>query len=163
MVLAKEVEVGNLSFFEDPKETPIDKIFKYSKCCMGGTFDHMHLGHKLMLTQSCLLTRDVLYIGVTGDALLTKKAFSEHLQAFEVRKSSVLEFISMLNPQQVVRVFELNDPMGVAAYEPDLQAVILTREVEKGGVMINEVRAKNNLQPLELVFVDMILAETDAD
>ena len=69
----------------------------------------------------------------------------------------------MLNPQQVVRIFELNDPMGVAAYEPDLQAVILTREVEKGGIMINEARAKNKLQPLELVFVDMILAETDAD
>ena len=163
MVMSPEVEINNLSFFEEPRETPIDKIFKYSKCCMGGTFDHMHLGHKILLTQACLLTRDVLYIGVSGDALLTKKAFREQMQSFEVRKQSVLEFISMLNPQQNVCVFELNDSVGVAAYEPDLQAVILTREVEKGGSVINEVRAKNNLQPLESVFVDMILGEADAN
>jgi len=105
----------------------------------------------------------VLYIGVSGDALLSKKAFREHMQSFEVRKQGVHEFISMLNPRQVISVFELNDSVGVAAHEPDLQAVILTREVEKGGAIINEVRAKNNLQPLELVFVDMILAESDSN
>jgi pantetheine-phosphate adenylyltransferase len=65
---------------------------------MGGTFDHMHLGHKLLLTQACLLTEHMLHIGVTGDALLTKKKFSEFLQPFEVRKQSVLEFVKMLNP-----------------------------------------------------------------
>jgi|LauGreDrversion4_2_1035121.scaffolds.fasta_scaffold1514960_2 phosphopantetheine adenylyltransferase len=51
--------------------------------------------------------------------------------------------------------------MGVGAYEPDLEAVILTREVEQGGLMINQARLKNNLQPLDTVFVDMILAEAD--
>jgi cytidyltransferase-like protein len=43
---------------------------------MGGTFDHMHLGHKLLLTQACLLTKDTLHVGITGDALLAKKAYS---------------------------------------------------------------------------------------
>lgn len=57
---------------------------------MGGTFDHMHLGHKLLLTQACLLTKDVLHVGVTGDNLLQKKAYSEFLESFEKRKENVV-------------------------------------------------------------------------
>ena len=42
-----------------------------------------------------------------------------------------------------------------------IEACILTREVEKGGNMINETRAKNGLNSLDLLFVDMILASQD--
>lgn len=52
---------------------------------MGGTFDHMHLGHKLLLTQACLLTQKRLVCGVTGDALLQKKKYSEFLEKYEDR------------------------------------------------------------------------------
>lgn len=33
---------------------------------LGGTFDHLHYGHKVMLSVGCLLTSDKLTIGVTG-------------------------------------------------------------------------------------------------
>ena len=46
-------------------------LFQYDSVCMGGTFDHMHLGHRLLLTQACLVTRNVLHCGVTSDTLLT--------------------------------------------------------------------------------------------
>jgi pantetheine-phosphate adenylyltransferase len=54
--------------------------------------------------------------------------------------------------------FELEDPVGPTGTDPDLEALILTREVEKGGAMVNEARAKQGLRSLKLVFVDMILA-----
>ena len=130
---------------------------------MGGTFDHMHLGHKLLLTQACLLTKDVLHIGVTGDALLVKKAYAEYLEPFAVRRKAVIDFISALTSHAKVEIFELNDPVGIAATNPNLTACILTREVEKGGKMINEARLNNNLAPVELVFVDMILCEHTAE
>lgn len=53
----------------------------------------------------------------------------------------------------------LEDPIGMAGTDPKLEACILTREVEKGGAMINQRRVENGLQQLELVYVDMILAE----
>lgn len=107
---------------------------------MGGTFDHMHLGHKLLLTQACLVTNDVLHIGVTGDALLQKKAYAEFLEPFDTRKRRVIEFTKVLYPHLKVNVFELSDPIGIAGSNPLVEACILTREVEKGGNMINEVR-----------------------
>ena len=50
MVLAADIDFGNLNLFENPRETPITQMIKYKQSCMGGTFDHMHLGHKLLLT-----------------------------------------------------------------------------------------------------------------
>lgn len=55
----------------------------------------------------------------------------------------------------------IDDPVGVSGTLVELEACILTREVEKGGKMINDVRFKNGLKPLDLVFVDMILANQD--
>ena len=55
----------------------------------------------------------------------------------------------------------IDDPVGVSGTLVELEACILTREVEKGGKMINDVRLKNGLKPLDLVFVDMILANQD--
>lgn len=53
----------------------------------------------------------------------------------------------------------LEDPVGIAGTESNIEACILTREVAKGGNMINELRINHGLKPLDLVFVDMILAE----
>lgn len=38
-----------------------------------------------------------------------------------------------LNPKIIFEIFELFDPVGRAGTEEDLEALILTREVEKGG------------------------------
>lgn len=97
----------------------------------------MHLGHKLLLMQAALLTKDVLHIGVTGDALLGKKAYAEHIESFDQRKKSLLSFLAILNPFVRVNVFELADPVGAAGTLEKLEACILTREVEKGGAMVN--------------------------
>jgi len=32
------------------------EFFKYEAVCLGGTFDHMHLGHKLLLSKALLCT-----------------------------------------------------------------------------------------------------------
>lgn len=122
----------------------------------------MHLGHKLLLTQACLVTSEVLHIGITGDALLQKKAYSEFLEPFDTRKSRVLNFVSVLYPYLKIKVFELSDPIGVAGTNALIEACILTREVEKGGKMINDARQLNGLAAVDLLFVDMILADADS-
>jgi len=73
------------SYFSKPQHTSYTELFKYKETCLGGTFDHMHLGHKLLLTQACLTTSETLYCGVTGDALLQKKQYAQYLQSFEER------------------------------------------------------------------------------
>ena len=41
------------SLVTEPQETDISarsSLFQYETVCIGGTFDHMHLGHRLLLT-----------------------------------------------------------------------------------------------------------------
>lgn len=61
------------NFFEEVQEQGDGSLFKYGTTVVAGTFDHLHSGHRLLLTQTALLTRNEIRIGVTTDALLTKK------------------------------------------------------------------------------------------
>eukprot|EP00353_Schmidingerella_taraikaensis_P006063 CAMPEP_0185568170 /NCGR_PEP_ID=MMETSP0434-20130131/1211_1 /TAXON_ID=626734 ORGANISM="Favella taraikaensis, Strain Fe Narragansett Bay" /NCGR_SAMPLE_ID=MMETSP0434 /ASSEMBLY_ACC=CAM_ASM_000379 /LENGTH=346 /DNA_ID=CAMNT_0028182591 /DNA_START=161 /DNA_END=1201 /DNA_ORIENTATION=+ len=148
------------SLLNDPQETDISTrstLFKYEIVCMGGTFDHMHLGHRLLLTQACLVTRNVLHVGVTSDTLLTKKAYASFIEPYEKRVAQVKDFLDRLAPHLDVRFFELSDPVGLAADLEEIGACVLTKETQKGGLMINEARAAKGFQALDLVFADMIL------
>jgi len=93
---------------------------------MGGTFDHMHLGHRLLLTQACLVTKKVLHCGVTSDTLLTQKAYSSYIEPYEERVRVVRDFMTRLAPHIEVRFFELQDPVGIAGELADIQACVLT-------------------------------------
>ncbi len=77
-----------------------------STVCLGGTFDHLHLGHKLLLHAAVLLLnvpeRDAMkkpcrfIIGITGDELLKRKKYAEFVQPWELRAANVIEFLSTL-------------------------------------------------------------------
>jgi phosphopantetheine adenylyltransferase len=69
---------------------------------VGGTFDHLHAGHKLLLTATALLLQPAtspsdpprrLIIGITGDELLKNKKYAEYLQSWEKRQSDVVDFL----------------------------------------------------------------------
>lgn len=71
---------------------------------VGGTFDHLHAGHKLLLTMTGLALepintreankRRTLTIGITGDALLKNKKFAEELQDWNERQKGVAGFVA---------------------------------------------------------------------
>ena len=113
----------NSQLIHDPLETDISarsSLFKYDSVCIGGTFDHMHLGHRLLLTQACLVTKTVLHVGVTSDALLTKKAYKQFIEPYDVRVAYVKDFLDRIAPDIQYVFFELSDPVGIAGDLPEL-------------------------------------------
>ncbi|KAJ5090611.1 hypothetical protein N7532_009295 [Penicillium argentinense] len=70
---------------------------------VGGTFDHLHLGHKLLLTALALTLEPpnsedkdqprLLAVGVTGDALLVNKKYAEFLESWEDRFQNTAAFL----------------------------------------------------------------------
>ncbi|KAF3345937.1 hypothetical protein VD0002_g9682 [Verticillium dahliae] len=75
----------------------------YQTVCLGGTFDHLHPGHKLLLTAALLLLKVPeegsgaackLIVGVTGDALLRNKKFAQYVQPWSQRAAAVVDFVA---------------------------------------------------------------------
>jgi phosphopantetheine adenylyltransferase len=69
---------------------------------VGGTFDHLHAGHKLLLTATALLLQPAkigfpvqrrLIVGITGDELLKNKRYAEYLKSWKQRQEDVIDFL----------------------------------------------------------------------
>lgn len=75
-----------------------------SVVCLGGTFDHLHPGHKLLLTAGALLLKVPeegsppckYIIGVTGDEMLKNKKYAEFVESWETRARNVILFLANL-------------------------------------------------------------------
>ncbi|KAJ5788487.1 hypothetical protein N7457_003477 [Penicillium paradoxum] len=75
----------------------------HSSVVVGGTFDHLHVGHKLLLTAVALVLEPLgreqegrLTIGVTGDALLVNKKYAEFLESWEERWQNTAGFLTAI-------------------------------------------------------------------
>lgn len=73
----------------------------HSVVAVGGTFDHLHAGHKLLLTCTALMLQPALnpsqprrlIIGITGDELLKNKKYAEQLESWQRREEGVINFL----------------------------------------------------------------------
>ncbi len=126
-------------------ETPEASPKRHYSVAVGGTFDHLHAGHKLLLTMTALVLESaarthisqdrILTIGITGDELLKKKQFVEVLQSWDQRQASVRQFLLAL--------LELNSPAHIVTSVKDLSdSTTLGKAVEdelKSGLTIRYI------------------------
>lgn len=133
------------------------KAGEYEVGCVGGTFDHLHDGHKILLSMGSFLAQKKFVIGVSNQGLLNKKKFHEFLEPYEVRKKTVEEFITRLRPDQfTVEIHELGDMYGPTATVEKMDFLLVTEETAKGGEMVNSKRKENGLCELKVFVVRLI-------
>jgi len=126
----------------------------FKKTALGGTFDYLHAAHMLLLTIQSLLTERELVVGITSDVLLKNKRHPCFIQSFNERSFLVRQFFILLHPGQVLHIFALKDRSGPTATDAEIEAIILSKEVEAAGPIMNAQRAENGLQPMSLYVLD---------
>jgi phosphopantetheine adenylyltransferase len=73
---------------------------------VGGTFDHLHIGHKLLLTGTALALSSsptsspqhprMVTVGITGDALLVNKKYGTHVESWSTRQERTADFVDSI-------------------------------------------------------------------
>lgn len=111
---------------------------------VGGTFDHLHAGHKLLLTATALLlqprtsatqTQRRLIVGITGDALLKNKKYAEYVSSWKQRQEGVVDFLLSIlsftrsSPDEAISTHSFDEPgLHGRAVHTKIEACSLTIE-----------------------------------
>jgi pantetheine-phosphate adenylyltransferase len=123
----------------------------YPVVALGGTFDHLHAGHKILLSMAAWIAEEKVIVGVTGasstrhegswvtnedctdDALLTKKDNWDVLENLPARIQGVRSFMELFKPSLVYYIVPINDIYGPTATDPNIQALVVSKETVSGG------------------------------
>lgn len=125
----------------------------HTTVAVGGTFDHLHAGHKLLLTATAILLQPRLssedslrrlIVGITGDELLKNKKYAEYLKSWKERQEDVVDFlltiISFIPPG-------LEEIETVSFNEPVINGRAIHTRLKKAGVVIECVEIQDPFGP----------------
>ncbi|KAK9868979.1 hypothetical protein WJX84_001538 [Apatococcus fuscideae] len=131
---------------------------RYQHVAVGGTFDRLHAGHRILLAAAALSSLSNLYIGITSDKLLQRKQHHDLLESFDHRQDAALAFMKAVNPRIAIRSGALTDPEEPtqAATDPSMQALVVSQETIQGGHSINTYRTQHGSKPLELIVIELV-------
>ncbi len=130
---------------------------KYSLVAMGGTFDIIHKGHLTLLSNAFDIS-DKVIIGITSDELAAKRG-KVPTNNYDNRFENLISIISKEFPNTFSEISKLDNDFGPAVLEKKVEALVVSDETSNQGIILNELRAKKNLPPIEIIVVPMFLAK----
>ncbi|KAI5124568.1 hypothetical protein M0805_003088 [Coniferiporia weirii] len=125
---------------------------------LGGTFDHLHSGHKILLSMAAWISHEKVIVGVTDDKLLQKKSNKEVLEVLDIRIRRVREFMEFFKPGLFYDVVTIEDVYGPTAVDPNIQALVVSKETLAGASAIATLREEKGLPALHCFVIDVISA-----
>jgi pantetheine-phosphate adenylyltransferase len=140
---------------DEGKKSSEQWIDKYKVTVLGGTFDHLHGGHKVLITIAALHASEKLYVGIAAQDLLKKKKFASELEEFSLRASRVVEFVNLIWPKIACVTEELTDIYGPSVYD-DVEMLVVSRETKSGGEAVNKKRVELNRKPADLLVLELV-------
>ncbi len=134
---------------------------QFNVVAVGGTFDELHKGHKVILLKSFEVGERVM-IGLCSDKLV--EGFSKpHITAsYKARLGELRAFLSERGLLERADIVPLKDPFGITLSKGRVEALVVSRETERVGIKINEERVRRGLAPIEIVSIDMVPSQDRA-
>ena len=138
------------------KEDKADRL--YDHVVLGGTFDRLHSGHKILLSQSLLRANKTITVGVTsGNEMMKNKVLPELMLSTEERIQGIKEFLSDCYPYlDAYNVVPIVDPFGPSTVDPKLELIVGSEETERGCHKVNELRNQKSLSTLDIYTIPII-------
>nr|CAD7610799.1 unnamed protein product [Timema genevievae] len=140
---------------------PKTQDFKsYNDVVLGGTFDRLHEGHKIFLSEAVLRCNKRLTVGVTSEEMLKSKVLWELIQPCNERVALVKDFLQDVYPELDYNVVPIADPFGPTKEDPNMEMIVVSTETYKGGLKVNQLRKERNLSILDIHLVELLESES---
>lgn len=132
---------------------------RYRLAVLGGTFDHLHVGHHALLATAFRIGETVA-IGLTTDRFVAEhpKPDSSRIQPFAVRRTALTRWIRRNFPGRRWAVVPLENWFG-RSIEPEVDALVVSPETAPGGRAVNRERRRLGRTPVPLVVVPLALGD----
>lgn len=128
------------------------------KIMVGGTFDPLHDGHRLLISRAFQIAGDEghVTIGLTNDLFANRKSHPIH--PYQERYQALFDFITSLEAAVSWDIEELHDQYG-STLEAAFDALVVSEETFPVGRTINQKRRERNLPCVEIHVIRCVLAE----
>lgn len=142
----------NQNFFLLSRLSPI-----MPKVAVGGTFQYFHDGHAKLIEKAFEIAKDgKVHIGLTSDEMLHK---NHSIDNYENRRNRLLKYIKKMGfPDNGYEITKLNDPFG-PVLEENFDYIVVSPETYPVALKINQIREEKGKKPLEIVYVEYVMAE----
>lgn len=126
---------------------------------LGGTFDHLHIGHEALLNSAFRLGRTV-GIGLTTEEFLRERAkpLGALIPPYARRRQALAGWIRRHHPGRTWWIAPLEDPFG-RSIEPGVDAIVVSGDTAQGGRAVNRERRRRGLPPVAIHLVPLVLAD----
>ena len=127
------------------------------KVCIGGTFNILHKGHKLLIDNAFQISgkNGSVFIGLTTGEIIKEK---KDVKPFDVRKKVIEQYLIEKGLINRTIIKPIKDKYG-PSIDGDFDAIIVSPETKKTAEEINRIRKKKGLKPLEIVQIPYVLAD----
>jgi cytidyltransferase-like protein len=130
----------------------------YRTVAVGGTFDHLHDGHKVLLNAS-LQRSDRLLLGLTNDSYARhQKLWVDSLEPYEIRKNNLLKYLQGKNLAAHISIEPIDDNSIPKKWENiPIDALFVSLDSQAGAEALNTNREP--LAPIKIVIIDLVFAK----
>jgi len=127
------------------------------KVCIGGTFNPLHKGHKLLIEKAFEVAekQGSVFIGITTGEIVKGKM---DVESFEERKKDIEKYLHEKDFIKRVTVKPIIDKYG-PSIEEEFDAIVISPETRKTAEEINEKRKKKRKKPLKIIQISFVLTE----
>jgi len=129
------------------------------RVCIGGTFDTLHKGHKLLIDKALQTAgkQGSVFIGVTTENMSKIKG---DIKSFKRRRKNIEKYLiskGYINRTIIKEIFDKYGP----SIEGNFDAIVVSPETKSTAEEINKKRRQKGKKLLEIVQISFVLANDD--
>jgi len=130
----------------------------FNEVAIGGTFDVLHRGHKILL-RTAFRAGDRVLIGLSRNGFVRRLVKNHRVDPYPKRKRELVSFLKKERLLDRAKIIPLDDPYGPTINDSTIRALVVSRMTKKMADKINTIRRRRGLKPLLVVSIAMVVAE----